>query len=185
MPPSLCRALPSPFSTHRARGDFRGAYLQPLQLVSCPQDPELSGELGPGVLELVPCGPFLYPGLFSLSLCPHLFSPYIYAQATGGPGLMDNLEPPPTHPVTAPPLGSCPPGLSSSPLRCHLSRGLYAQSLSLRDNPIRPLFKGEVAEGSSPSPGTLWQGVIAGLSPRVRRAQAGPLKGGYVRMEVP
>lgn len=124
-------------------------------------------------------GPF-YTLASSLSLCPHLFSLYIYAWPTGRHVLMDNLEPPPTHPVPAPPLGSCPPGPSTSPPHCHQPRELsYTQGLSLRDHPICPFFKGKVADA-------LWQGVMVGLSTRMRRAHAGPQKGTIFRwMDVP
>lgn len=81
--------------------------------MSCPQVPERFGELGPRILESVPCGPFLYPGASLPCSAPTYFLHIFMHGATDGPLLMDNLEPPPTHRVPAPLLGSCPPSLSS------------------------------------------------------------------------
>lgn len=109
-----CRVPMLPLRTHRAQGESLGVpTCSHRSWASCPQVPEWFGELSPRILELVPCGPFLYPGPFPFPPCPTSCLYTFMHGAPDGPLLMDNLEPPPTHPVPAPLLGSWPP---ASPL---------------------------------------------------------------------
>lgn len=146
--------------------------------MSCPQVPERFGELGPRILESVPCGPFLYPGASLPCSAPTYFLHIFMHGATDGPLLMDNLEPPPTHRVPAPLLGSCPPGLSSL-LSTVTSPARAAHTGSQLERP--PLFfygSGGRREYGCTVAGAWLQDVTAELSTRLRRAQPGPPNGG-------